>query len=246
MLTIISIIHKQLQDIEKTCGSVDIQGSSIFEHIIVASGFSAENKKILMKNWNSDNRKFIFDQDSSLYNAMNIGLNVAQGDWILFLNGGDVLFDASAIEMVIEKQKTSCLAFSTAQRFEQDLYIRPPCKIKRELISGCGHQGFVAPLDPDKSRRIYYNEANYISGDQEWIRLNIKRYGVDLHNEVLSEFHLGGISNRPSIRALTFQLKARNFRSVVKLLLKMVLYFLLHPRRYYKFMARFNRYKIIE
>lgn len=238
-------MFKSVPDIVKTSISVDQQDLIAYEHIVVASGFALEDKEVLLTSCKSPNRRFVFDQDKSLYNAMNIGLRAAKGGWMLFLNGGDILIGSDALSMISGKQGRSCIAFSTSQRYEEDLYIRPPCKIRNGSVLGCGHQGFVAPLDPDQSKRIYYNESNYISADQEWIRENIKRYGVELHDEVLSEFHLGGISNRPSIRAITLQLKAGKYRSVLKLIPKMVLYALVRPRRYYRLMARFNRYKIV-
>jgi len=246
MLSIVTIICGNLDDIEKTCASMDRQDSIAFQHIIVASGFSPEEKDLLLTRWHSTNRRFIFDQDRSLYNAMNIGLRAAKGSCVLFLNGGDVLVGSDALSMISGKQGKSCMAFSTAQRYEEDLYIRPPCRITNGSVTSCGHQGFVTPLDPSPAKRIYYNESNYISADQEWIRENIKHYGVDLHEEVLSVFQLGGISNRPSTRVIKLQLKAANYRSVVKLLAKIILYAFLRPRLYYYLMARFNRYKILD
>ena len=246
MLTIISITYNSLKDIKKTCSSLDCQIFNAFEHIIVASGFSIEDKEVLLTSCKSPCRRFIFDQDKSLYNAMNIGLRAAKGGWVLFLNGGDVLVVSDALSIISGKQGKSCMAFSTAQRYEEDLYIRPPCRITNGSVTSCGHQGFVTPLDPVPAKRIYYNESNYISADQEWIRENIKHYGVEMHEEVLSEFHLGGISSRPSTRAIKLQLNAANYRSVVKLLAKIVLYAFLSPRLYYYLMARFNRYKIVD
>jgi glycosyltransferase involved in cell wall biosynthesis len=245
MISIVSIIYKNLTEIEKTCVSVDRQDARLLEHIIVAAGFSTEDKILLSNNWKSSNRIFIFDQDKSLYNAMNIGLIAAKGDSILFLNGGDTLKDHNSVSMIFNKQKFSCMAFSTLQRYGNSVYLRPPCKYrKRELVS-CSHQGFVAPLDRDPSLRIRYNENSYISADQEWIRENVKRYGVDLHDEVLSEFQLGGLSNRPSLKALQLHLKSSDYLSVIKLFPKIILYFLLRPERYYRWLARFNRYKFL-
>lgn len=245
MLSIVTVILKSYQELERTLASLEHQNIEYFEHVVVASGFSFNEKLRLEDRWSSKNRRFLFDQDNSLYNAMNMGLRAAQGDWILFLNGGDILWSPDAISMVMERKRASCLAFCTAQRYGRDLYIRPPCRMTKGSVVGCGHQGFVAPLDSDKSKRIYYNESNPISADQEWIRENINHYGIDLHDKILSEFRLGGVSNRPSIRAFKLQLEAGNLLSAVKLLPKMFLYSLLRPRRYYNLMARFHRYKIV-
>lgn len=246
MLSIVSIIYKNLQEIERTCVSVEQQGSGSLEHIVVASGFQPIDKDALLKRWESSHRTFIFDQDRSLYNAMNIGLAAAKGNCILFLNGGDTLASPKSLSMIIARQRKSCLAFSTAQRYEHDLYIRPPCKVRNGRILGFCHQGFVAPLDPDQSDRIYYNEQNYIAADQEWVRENIKRYGVELQDEVLSVFRLGGISNRPSFNALKLQLQSGNVRSALRLLPKLFLHYLVSPKRYYNLLARLNRYEVVK
>lgn len=104
MLSIVSIIRRNLDDIEKTCTSIDRQDSIAFEHVIVASGFTSKDKEPLLKRWDSVNRTFIFDQDKSLYNAMNIGLRAAKGSCVLFLNGGDVLVGSDALLMISGKQ----------------------------------------------------------------------------------------------------------------------------------------------
>jgi glycosyltransferase involved in cell wall biosynthesis len=245
LITVVSVVYKNLEDLERTCDSLDRQDVRLFEHIVVASGLSAHDRLSLLEEWNAYNRRFIFDQDSSLYNAMNIGLRVAKGDWIVFLNGGDRFASADTILTISQKARFSCMAFATAQVYEEDIYIRPPCSFRQGKVSSCGHQGFVVPLERDPSRRTYYDESNYIGADQEWIRINVDRYGLSLHNDILAYFFLGGLSNRPTVKALWLQIQSRNFDSALKLPVKLFLYALFGPRRYYRTLAMLKGYKVL-
>ena len=244
MLSIVSIVYKSVQDIDRTCASVSGQENECFEHIIVASGFSSENKKLILEKWSSKRRKFLFDLDKSIYDAMNIGMGAAKGSAIIYLNGGDVFSSKESVSVILKNFNLSCIAFSTSQIYGQYIYIRPPCKFRRGEVVNCAHQGFVSPLEIDKSKRIYYNENNYISADHEWILASIRRYGVILNNEILAEFFLGGISNKPSLKGLKLQLSSGNYCSFLKLIPKMILYVAIGSNRYYYVMAKFNKYEI--
>ncbi|MDR0606477.1 MAG: glycosyltransferase [Bacteroidales bacterium] len=86
ILSIITVSRYYDEELFKTIKSVDNNFSSFIakyevDHIIVCSE-KAEYA-------NNDNRKYIYTPPKGIYNAMNIGLHCAIGEWVWFLNAGD-------------------------------------------------------------------------------------------------------------------------------------------------------------
>jgi hypothetical protein len=86
ILSIITVSRYYNEELFKTIKSVDADFASFIdqcevEHIIVCS----ENVEYVKEN----NRKYIYTPPKGIYNAMNIGLNNATGEWTWFLNAGD-------------------------------------------------------------------------------------------------------------------------------------------------------------
>jgi hypothetical protein len=132
---------------------------------------------------------------------MNIGLSIASGNAIIFLNAGDVFFCADTVKLIgKEFSPGKCLAGRSLQVFNRDGYVRPAMARLKELSSSPCHQSFVAPLP--QSKGCHFNENRKISSDVEWMRQTIQKYNVTLSPTIISKFQLGGISNNPSVATI--------------------------------------------
>ncbi len=240
-LSIVTIVHSDTDALGKTCSSIDRQNNKCFEHIIVASGINDSQKTMLVKHLHTDNRKFIINEDTSLYNAMNIGINAARGNCILFLNGGDEFYTIESIQNIYKlwKPKT-CMAFRTIQYYEGDKYIRPSLKKLSSLKNKPGHQGFVAPIH---KKNIYYDESKTINADGYWMRKNIQVYGLTTSSIVLSKFSLGGVSNFPSLYSIKRYAQANQYKKIPNEIIKIVFRLLLGVRMHYKILALIKSYE---
>ena len=102
-LSIVTICFNNLQDLIKTCNSVDCQLEKPYEHIII-NGSSNDD----IKNWfNAQTintyRKVINERDNGIADAFNKGIKKASGDVIHLLNSGDVYYDENTIQIVAKK-----------------------------------------------------------------------------------------------------------------------------------------------
>ncbi len=59
-----------------------------FEHIVV-DGLSSDKTLEVVRNLGDDRLRILSEKDSGLYDAMNKGLRMARGKYVLFLNAGD-------------------------------------------------------------------------------------------------------------------------------------------------------------
>lgn len=102
-LSIVTICFNNLQDLIKTCNSVDIQTEKPYEHIIVNGSTNDEIKEWFSDQIKTPNRIIINERDNGIADAFNKGITKASGDMIHLLNSGDVYYDENAIQIVSKK-----------------------------------------------------------------------------------------------------------------------------------------------
>lgn len=224
----------KMADLELTVASVRRQNLKPYRHVIVVSGVKNcyANNVQLLKN---EDTVLIINQDRSLYQAMNIGLERATGDAVIFLNGGDEFYGDDAIEKINSKyQFGRCLAMRSAQCYGHDIYIRPSLARLADLAKYPSHQAFIAPLPAAK--RVMFNEFRAISADYYWMKELADTYGCDISEAVLVRFALGGMSNYPTLKTVKQRFtESGTYRSALESL-KVVARLLLGDRLYYSFL----------
>ena len=92
---IISIIIVSLNtkaEFLKTLNSIKNQKFNNYE-VIVIDGDSTDGTVKEIENNKKFITKYIIGKDKGIYDAMNKGINLASGDWIMFLNSGDIFFN---------------------------------------------------------------------------------------------------------------------------------------------------------
>lgn len=105
-LSIITINYNNTAGLKKTLDSVAAQTYTEFEHIIV-DGASTDGsvEEIITYNQspiaNRHKITWISEPDTGIYNAMNKGVRMANGEYTLMLNSGDYLVDEYVVEKII-------------------------------------------------------------------------------------------------------------------------------------------------
>lgn len=105
-LSIITINYNNATGLKKTLDSVASQTYTDFEHIIVdgASIDGSVDEIITYSQLPIANRHkitWISEPDTGIYNAMNKGVRMANGEYTLMLNSGDYLVGEKVIETVV-------------------------------------------------------------------------------------------------------------------------------------------------
>ncbi|MFV0484036.1 MAG: glycosyltransferase family 2 protein [Bacteroidales bacterium] len=101
MFSIITVSYNCKNTFSMTMDSVVKQSFQNIEYIVV-DGQSTDGTAELIKERQSRIDKWVSEPDSGIYDAMNKGVSMASGEWILFLNSGDLLADEQVLEKVAD------------------------------------------------------------------------------------------------------------------------------------------------
>lgn len=102
--TIVTVVYNAKDALEKTVESVRGQTYSDYEHIIVDGGSNDGTVEYinLLKYYNI---KHISKKDNGIYDAMNKGIDLASGEYLLFLNAADTFASDDVLENIAQKIK---------------------------------------------------------------------------------------------------------------------------------------------
>lgn len=95
-LSIITINYNNRNGFQKTIDSVLCQTWHDFEWIVIDGG-STDGGKELIEKYQDHFSYWCSEPDKGVYNAMNKGVGHAHGDYVLFLNSGDLLFSKTVL-----------------------------------------------------------------------------------------------------------------------------------------------------
>lgn len=109
-LSIITINLNNVSGLRDTLNSVKKQSFRDFEWIVV-DGDSQDGSKELIEQNTQFITKWVSEKDTGIYNAMNKGSRMASGDYVMYLNSGDQLFDAHTLSVIFEKDHTADIMF---------------------------------------------------------------------------------------------------------------------------------------
>jgi glycosyltransferase involved in cell wall biosynthesis len=101
LLTIITINLNNRLGLKKTIESVVNQTKNNFEYLII-DGASTDGSLDIIKNYEKNIDGWVSEKDNGVYSAMNKGIRMAKGNYLLFLNSGDLLFEPTTIEKMLQ------------------------------------------------------------------------------------------------------------------------------------------------
>lgn len=88
LFSIVTITFNAASTLPATMKSVAAQSCADFEHIII-DGASNDDTLSIARRLGRRDLRIISEPDNGLYDAMNKGLNMARGKYVIFLNSGD-------------------------------------------------------------------------------------------------------------------------------------------------------------
>jgi len=107
-VSVITITYNAEKVIKNTMHSVLKQNYKDFEYIIKDGQSTDHTSDIIRKMIKCDSDKhtikYISSSDSGIYDAMNEAVHYASGEWIIFMNAGDLFYDENVLRDVFSAQ----------------------------------------------------------------------------------------------------------------------------------------------
>lgn len=98
-VSIITINYNNFKGLEKTIKSVINQTQNDYEFIVI-DGDSTDGSKELIGRYSEKIDFWVSEPDTGVYNAMNKGIKVAKGDFVIFMNSGDSFYENTVLQKV--------------------------------------------------------------------------------------------------------------------------------------------------
>jgi len=186
-LSVVTITRNALVELKATVESVLSQEWEGIEHIVV-DGQSEDGTIEYLSRLVDQRVQWLSERDSGIYDAMNKGMARARGDYLLFLNSGDVLVGqilvaGMELDRLLPVKSVDFWGRDRFQRFKSLRLGMPYC-----------HQGIIF-----KNQGLARFDTRYrIAADYEFFLANLDLAGLkeaqpNARNYVM--FDSGGISN---------------------------------------------------
>lgn len=201
-VSIITVIWNDVKHIEKTIRSILFQTYKNVEYIIIDGGSNDGTIDVIKKNEDKI-YYWVSEPDKGVYDAMNKGIAVSTGDYVIFMNSGDTFHTEDAIEIMMSKQESSkdILYGNVSVKYWDGIKIEKPHEFFKTSMKfkgvGICHQ---TVFFPGKSiRKKKYDLSYRIASDYD-LMYRMWKEGISFvyKDVVVADYEWGnGISSNP-------------------------------------------------
>jgi len=101
-VTVITVNFNNSLGLRRTVESIMKQDSLEFECLVIDGGSSDASCKVL-DGLNDKRVSYVSEIDDGIFDAMNKGFRLASGEWVIFMNSGDVFYRNDVISQFVNK-----------------------------------------------------------------------------------------------------------------------------------------------
>ena len=99
IVTIITVCRNHAKELERTIRSVESQTWQEKEYLVI-DGASTDDSLDVIKAHEASITRWVSEPDQGIYDAMNKGVKMAQGEWVIFMNAGDTFAGDDTLQRV--------------------------------------------------------------------------------------------------------------------------------------------------
>ena len=103
LVSVITVVRNASEMLRKTILNVCEQTMEDLEYVVV-DGASTDNTVQVIKENQQVIEKWVSEPDKGIYDAMNKGVRMASGQWVIFMNAGDIFASPDVLEKIFEEK----------------------------------------------------------------------------------------------------------------------------------------------
>jgi glycosyltransferase involved in cell wall biosynthesis len=207
LLSVITVVYNNAKDIERTILSVVQQTYGNIEYIVI-DGASTDGTLAIIHQYQNQIAQIISEPDKGIYDAMNKGLSIATGDYVLFMNSGDEFFEKDTVEKVFNKAQNADIYYGETEIINENLVSqgRRRHQIPKKLsinsfkygMSVC-HQAIYIK----RSLVNFYDPKYKLSADIDWILSALGKAKTTVNTDLyVAKYLIGGQSKQKHRQSL--------------------------------------------
>ena len=207
-LSIITINKDNAASLRRTMESVFNQTYKDFEYIVV-DGASTDGSvgvigELEVKVPNDINFHWISEPDTGIYNAMNKGLKMAGGEYVLMLNSGDFLINQDVVQKVFESEPSADIVNARCNVSDEGKVVwtspyLPKVTLKTLRSVGLPHQSTFIKRTLFDQFGLYREDFRYNSDIAFWYKAILfggaTTQGIDV---ITTDYDQNGVSGTQS------------------------------------------------
>jgi glycosyltransferase involved in cell wall biosynthesis len=243
-ISIVTVLYNNRVNFIKTLNSVKTQNYINIEYIVIDGGSTDGTLDVIKQNESVIN-KWISEPDKGIYDAMNKGINLATGDYIWFLNGGDMIYSDTTLKEIFSTGENADVYYGDTELVDDDgksygkrkLKTPPENLMWKSMIDGMvvTHQSLII-----KKEIVTQYDLNFKHcADIDWTIKILKSSKTIINtHKIISRFLLGGYSRKNTMSSLFERIKilSKYFNVFYVLLnhIKLAYKFIIHIIKYRK------------
>jgi glycosyltransferase involved in cell wall biosynthesis len=240
LITVITTVLNGEKHLEESIQSLHNQKYHNIEHIILDAG-SKDNSLNIIKKHNDKVDYWCQKKDRGIYDGFNLGMKLARGDYIGFLNSDDIYTENAFDHLLryVKKYPEKDFIFGSVKKHWGTLYGYKPYKIHWSWGFYSSHStGFFIKLNSAKKVGLYNLKYNYSADYDYFFRMIVKHKlkGVGTEkNELFGVFRRGGFSSKISFIDHFFEemkIRLNNGQNKILVLLIFIYKFFKHFKKF--------------
>ena len=243
VLSVITVVYNNVTDIEHTVLSVINQTYPHIQYIVIDGG-STDGTIDVIKKYNGRLAKWLSEKDNGIYDAMNKGLALATGDYVIFMNSGDEFYAPDTVEKVFALADNADIYYGETEMLDSNRNSlgRRRHQAPEQFTYNSFRYGMSVSHQAIYIKRSLtepYDENYRLSADIDWILKAVKKASVIVNTRMyVAKYLVGGMSKKKHRQSLIerFNIFSKHYGFIPNLLnhgiiaIKLAGYYLRHGR----------------
>ena len=189
LVTIITVVFNCEKFIENTIKSVTNKLNFNVEYIIIDGGSKDKTLEIIKK-YDKVIDYWVSEPDKGIYDAMNKGITKAKGEFVYFINSGDILIE---LPLEILEKNHDCKLVAFPVELSSNEIKKPKINNSIRIRNTLPHQGCFYKKTPSLKYNTLYKVFADFHLNQKMYKNNNKM--VSFNYPIVAFHDLGGVSN---------------------------------------------------